>query len=284
MPEVRLLLGDCRDVLLSLDSQSIDAVITDPPYPEIDRAYGRLTEEEWWDLMMAVVVQVRRVLSPTGSAVFILQPNSKHVGSMRPWLWRFMLWVCEHWNMVQDVWWWNPAAFPMVHCHRDMGLMRPSVKACVWCGASSCWREQAAVLWAQAKSSRARSRDDWTLRYNPSGAHNRVGRALATADARGGVTPFNLLPVPNTDSTHSAGANGHGAGTPQELCRWWVRYLCPPGGVVLDPFQGTGTVGMAAVREGCGYVGIEKVFDYHTIAQKRLLHVDQPLPFGVGGG
>ncbi len=58
---------------------SVDAVITDPPYPEISRAYGRMTEAEWWDMMMVVCTETRRILKPTGSAVFILQPNSRKV-------------------------------------------------------------------------------------------------------------------------------------------------------------------------------------------------------------
>ena len=83
-PSVTLHLGDCVDWLRTLPDASVDAVITDPPYPEIDRPYGRLTESEWWSLIVeGVIPEVRRILKPTGSAVFILQPNSRKVGSMR---------------------------------------------------------------------------------------------------------------------------------------------------------------------------------------------------------
>jgi len=59
--------GDCRDILPSIPDGSIDAVITDPPYAEIDRPYGRLTEPEWHDLMEFVVAQALRVIKPSGS-------------------------------------------------------------------------------------------------------------------------------------------------------------------------------------------------------------------------
>ena len=75
--------GDCRPWLRALPDRSVDAVITDPPYAEIDRDYGRLSEAAWSDLMRAVVIEVRRVLAPRGSAVFILQPNSERVGRVR---------------------------------------------------------------------------------------------------------------------------------------------------------------------------------------------------------
>ena len=55
--------------LKCVKSNSIDAVISDPPYAEINRKYGRLTEPQWHDLMDGVVEEVRRVLKPGGNAL-----------------------------------------------------------------------------------------------------------------------------------------------------------------------------------------------------------------------
>ena len=53
-----------------------------------------------------------------------------------------------------------------------------------------------------------------------------------------------------------------------------MRYLCrlvtPPGGVVLDPFMGSGSTGKAAIREGFRFIGIEQSPEYHAIAVARL--------------
>jgi site-specific DNA-methyltransferase (adenine-specific) len=53
-----------------------------------------------------------------------------------------------------------------------------------------------------------------------------------------------------------------------------MRYLCrlvtPPGGVVLDPFMGSGSTGKAAMLEGFGFIGIEREPAYHTIAEQRI--------------
>jgi len=92
----------------------------------------------------------------------------------------------------------------------------------------------------------------------------------AVADERGGVTPFNLIPLSNADSSKSAGAAGHGAGTPLRLCEWWTSYISPPGGIVLDPFVGSGTTGIAAVKQGLSFVGIERDPEYVEIARKRI--------------
>lgn len=123
----RLILGDCLDILQELPAASCDTVLTDPPYPGIKRSYGYWTEAEWHAMMDVVVPECRRVLKPTGSAVYILQPNSEKVGRMRPWLWEFMAKWTRDWGMVQDAWWWNHAALPSGGA-TSHGLPRQSVK------------------------------------------------------------------------------------------------------------------------------------------------------------
>jgi len=268
--------GDCREVMATLDADSVDAIVTDPPYAEIDRPYGRLTEPEWHDLMDGVMAQVRRVLKPSGSAVFILQPNSERVGRMRPWLWEFMAKWSREWNMVQDAWWWNHCTPPTVHCQRKRGLMRPSMKACIWLGASDCYRNQDAVLVEPseaAKADKRYERHELTLKYGPSGLSMRNARALSAFRERGGVTPFNVVVCSNTDSATSSGASGHGAGTPLPLAAWWTRYICPNGGLVVDPFCGAGTMGVAAVSSGREFIGIEREAEYVEIARARIAAV-----------
>jgi len=270
--------GDCLDVLRTIPAQSVDAVITDPPYPMIKRDYGMLTEDEWWALMMGVCTEVRRVLKPTGSAVFILQPNSRKVGSMRGWLWRFMWWVTTDWNMVQDAYWWNVAALPLGGAP-SMGLMRPSVKPCVWAGANDCYRNQSAVMWGESEQNATQRLTARAERIKkPSGRtthdYNMTRAALRCG---GGVTPFNLFPVENNGANQNAGSYGHGAGTPLKLADWWTRYIVPTGGVVLDPFNGAGTMGVAALQNGCGYVGIEKMAKYVDVTHERLAKVQPAL-------
>jgi len=267
----RVTLGDCLEVLRGLPDGCADAVVTDPPYAEVKRDYGRWTEAEWWALMVeGVVPEVRRVLKPTGSAVFILQPNSRKVGSMRGWVFEFMAWVCREWNMVQDAYWWNITALPTVHSHRDNGLLRPSTKPCVWCGPPDCYRDQDAILWEPSDATKAGDVSDRALRYTPGAKGMRNGRCYGVAMERGGSTPFNLMPIANGYTPTCSGVYGHGAGTPLPLARWWTRYICPPGGVTLDMFMGAGTMALAAIAEGRHFIGIERDAGYCAIAEQRI--------------
>ena len=54
------------------------------------------------------------------------------------------------------------------------------------------------------------------------------------------------------------------------LMRWLVRLVTPPGGLVLDPFAGSGTTGIACAAEGLSFVGIEQSEKHHRTAQRRL--------------
>lgn len=264
--------GDCLDVLPHLPAGSFDCVVTDPPYPEIDRPYGRWTEAAWFDLMNPVVEHCRRLLKPSGSAVFILQPNSEVVGKMRTWLWKFMARWGDEWGLVQDVWWYNTNSQPTKHCDRTVGLLKPSVKVCVWLGSPDCHRDQSAVLVEPSASTVNDGRaNDGTLRYRPSGGHMRHKRCLATHEERGGVVPANLIPFANAED------NKHPASTPTRLCEFLVNYLCPVGGRVLDPFMGSGTTATVCVDRP--FVGIERDAGYYAAAVERIKRFH-----GVGSG
>jgi site-specific DNA-methyltransferase (adenine-specific) len=64
--------------------------------------------------------------------------------------------------------------------------------------------------------------------------------------------------------------NGHPTVKPTELMRYLCRLVTPPGGVVLDPFMGSGSTGKAAALEGFRFIGIEREAEYLEIARGRI--------------
>ncbi len=74
--------------------------------------------------------------------------------------------------------------------------------------------------------------------------------------------------------------NDHPTVKPVDLMRWLCRLITPPGGVILDPFLGSGSTGMAALDEGFRFVGIDLEPHYIEIARRRIArrHVLEPLP------
>ncbi len=70
--------------------------------------------------------------------------------------------------------------------------------------------------------------------------------------------------------------NTHPTVKPQELMKYLCRLVTPKGGIVLDPFMGSGSTGMAAKDEGFDFIGIEKEKEYFEIASARI-KVSSPL-------
>jgi site-specific DNA-methyltransferase (adenine-specific) len=69
--------------------------------------------------------------------------------------------------------------------------------------------------------------------------------------------------------------NHHPTVKPTDLMAYLVRLVTPPGGVVLDPFMGSGSTGKACMREGMRFVGVELSPEYLAIAQARIEHEQQ---------
>jgi len=64
--------------------------------------------------------------------------------------------------------------------------------------------------------------------------------------------------------------NNHPTVKPVALMRYLCRLITPPNGIVLDPFMGSGSTGIAATMEGFDFIGIEKDEDYFKIAEARI--------------
>ena len=69
--------------------------------------------------------------------------------------------------------------------------------------------------------------------------------------------------------------NHHPTVKPTSVMAWLCRLLCPPGGVVLDPFMGSGSTGKAAVQSGFSFIGCEIDPEYFAIAESRIAHAKE---------
>ena len=94
-----------------------------------------------------------------------------------------------------------------------------------------------------------------------------VQQSVAHGDKAHGTLPYTnepreMNPRPRT--------NHHPTVKPTDLMRYLCRLVTPPGGVILDPFTGSGSTGRGAILEGFRFIGIEREADYLTIARARI--------------
>jgi len=108
----------------------------------------------------------------------------------------------------------------------------------------------------------------------------------------GNVTPKHLSKKASKRDRNSdwrgeeiGATNRHPTVKPTDLMAWLVRLVTPPGGIVLDPFAGSGSTLVAARREGFGFIGIEREAEYIEIAEARTMVTrTRLLPGNDGGG
>jgi DNA modification methylase len=90
-----------------------------------------------------------------------------------------------------------------------------------------------------------------------------TGRKIGSAGAKAGGY---------AGTTETPKRNVHPTVKPTDLMAYLCRLVTPKGGIVLDPFCGSGSTGKAAVREGFNFIGIELDPEYANIARARIEH------------
>ena len=94
--------------------------------------------------------------------------------------------------------------------------------------------------------------------------------ARGYTDNGGASRFFYTAKASRSDRSTNGANNTHPTVKPTDLMRWLVRLVTPPGGVVLDPFAGSGTTLVAARAEGVRCIGIEREDEYAQIVAARL--------------
>lgn len=220
--------GDCREVMASWPSAAADACITDPPYGD--------TSLEWDRRCEGWMTQVSRVLKPAAS-VWVF-------GSMRYLATVFGEMEAHGFRYAQDIVWekqngtgFHADRFRRVHEHAIMFYRGQ------W---SEVFHEAQVTMDAKAK----------TVRRSTKPTHT---RAIACGDASvyeteegGARLQRSVLYVPNEH-----GRAVHPTQKPLAILAPLLRYSVPAGGVVIDPFLGSGSTGIAAETLGMAWAGAE---------------------------
>jgi DNA modification methylase len=86
----------------------------------------------------------------------------------------------------------------------------------------------------------------------------------------GGASRFFFTAKASSGERHYAGKNAHPTVKPVDLMQWLCRLVTPKGGLILDPFMGSGSTGIAALAEGFRFLGLELDAEYCAMARRRI--------------
>ena len=110
-----------------------------------------------------------------------------------------------------------------------------------------------------------------TGRFPANLIHDGSEEVLGLFPDTGDKSPARFFYCPKASKTDRNEGNNHPTVKPTALMAYLCRLITPAGGVVLDPYMGSGSTGKAAIREGFGFVGVELDPGYHEIAKSRVV-------------
>lgn len=254
-----ILHGDCIEVMRSLPAESVDALITSPPYAmQRKDTYGGVPEADYPAWTVAWMAEARRLLKPDGSAVINIRPHVRN-GQISDYVLRTRLALREDgWAEVEELIWHKGGA-PMGAVKRP----RRSYESLLWYATHG--RPYADPKAAGKPHVRRRG-------VTTGGRRGPHVRSLP----KGGIQPEGIARVPDVVNVnvraneHDSGLNSHPAPYPWQLAEWVAHLVCPPGGTILDPFSGSASTGVAALRNGWDYIGIDIREEYVEMSRQRL--------------
>ncbi|GGB84975.1 DNA-methyltransferase [Deinococcus soli (ex Cha et al. 2016)] len=244
-------LGNCIDLMRTLPDQSIDALISDPPYGttalKFDQA--KIDWEAWWR-------EVERITKPTTPIVlFAQQPFTTDLIVSNRKMFRYLL----VWQKTMPTGFLDANARPL-RAHEDILVF--AHRGTVGSNKNRPTYNPQKVAGEMRKKTRQAVRADHysdTPRI-PEGTYNdRHPTSVIQFSNHNGVV--------YGDTTDYI---AHPTAKPVDLMRWLVATYSNPGDVVLDPFTGSGTTGVACVQLGREFIGMELDATYHALASQRI--------------
>ncbi|MGQ9656333.1 MAG: DNA-methyltransferase [Fimbriimonadales bacterium] len=261
----QILEGDCRDLLPQLPDACIDLIITSPPYADQrQHVYGGVPPDEYVEWFLPIAAECKRVLKPTGS--FVLNIKERVVnGERHTYVLELILKMREQgWLWTEEYIWHKKNTYPGKWPNR----FRDAWERCLHFTKQKkfkMFQEAVRVPMGEWRHARLRRLSENDLRRDESRVGSGFGKRVANWIGREWAYPTNVLHM----ATECYNRN-HAATFPVDLPAWFIKLFTEPGDLVLDPFIGSGTTAVAAVRLGRKYLGFELNPQYVATAQRRL--------------
>lgn len=280
---IDLRLGDSLGILRTIADSSIDSVITDPPY-------GLSFMGKKWDYDVPssdLWKEVLRVLKPGGHLLSFGGARTYH---------RLAVNVEDAGFQIRDqIIWIYATGFP-----KSKNQLKPAIEPIVLARRRPIQTVVSNVLkygTGEINIDESRVGNSGGCKYDGKGkgrepSINSLGDGLNTGwhpRVEGlGRWPANVIHDGSPEATDGMGkasryfygskaskkdrgeGNTHPTVKPTDLMKYLVRLITPKGGIVLDPFMGSGTTGVAAKSEGFSFLGIERESEYLEIAKARI--------------
>lgn len=260
-----IICGDCEKVLEDLPTDSVDLIVTSPPYADArKRTYGGIHPDTYVEWFLPRAAQLYRVLKPTGT--FILNIKERvHNGERHTYVLELILSMRRSgWLWTEEFVWHKKNCYP----GRWPNRFRDAWERCLQFNKTrkfNMYQEAVMVPMGEWAKSRLRRLSETDRVRDESKVSSGFGKNISNWLERDKAFPSNVIHI----ATECSNRN-HSAVFPVQLADWFIKLFTKRGDLVLDPFVGSGTSAVAAKKAGRKYIGIDINMEYCLLSERVL--------------
>ena len=264
-----LYLGDCKEKLEILEENSVDLIVTSPPYADQRKdTYGGIHHDKYVEWFLPISEQLIRVLKPTGT--FILNIKEKVVeGERSTYVMELILEMRKQgWLWTEEFIWHKKNSYPGKWPNR----FRDSWERLLQFNKDrkfNMYQEEVMVPMGDWAKTRLKNLSNTDKIRDNSKVGSGFGKNISNWLEREKAYPTNVLHL----ATECSNKN-HSAAFPEELPEWFIKLFTKEYDTVLDPFMGSGTTLIVANRMKRHSVGIDIVPEYFDMVNKQVSPVE----------
>ena len=261
----KILKGDARIVLKELENNSVDLIVTSPPYADSrQNTYGGIKPDDYVDWFLPISEELLRVLKPTGTFILNIKEKAEN-GERHTYVLELILALRKQgWLWTEEFIWHKKNSYPGKWPNR----FRDSWERCLQFNKSksfNMYQEEVMVPVGDWAGNRLKKLSDVDKERDNSKNGSGFGKNISNWVGREMVYPNNVLHF----ATVCFNKN-HSAAFPEELPEWFIKLFTKEFDTVLDPFAGSGTTLHVAKRMGRNSIGIEIIAEYVEMIKDRI--------------
>lgn len=276
--------ADSREILQMLPDESVDLIVTSPPFALLrQKSYGNEGQEAYVAWLRRFGEAALRTLKKTGSFVLDLggaYQRGKPIRSL--YNFRVLLDFCDRlgYRLAEEFFWYNPAKLPspIEWVNKRKVRAKDAVNTVWWFSKTDNPKADISrVLVPYSERMKTLLKDPRKF-YKPKERPSGHEIAEAFGKANQGAIPSNLLQIPNTESNShylrickELGKESHPARFPADLPRFFIQFLTHPGDLVVDIFSGSNTTGYIAEELGRKWISMEIDRSYAALSAIRFM-------------
>lgn len=264
-----LYLGDCKEELKKLPDNSVNLIMTSPPYADQRKGtYGGIHPDKYVEWFLPISKQLLRVLKPKGT--FILNIKEKVLeGERSTYVMELVLEMRKQgWLWTEEFIWHKKNCYPGKWPNR----FRDAWERLLQFNKDKkfhMYQEEVMVPMGNWARSRLKNLSNTDKIRDNSKVGSGFGKNISNWLARDKAYPTNVLHL----ATECSNKN-HSAAFPEELPEWFIKLFTKENDIILDPFMGSGTTLVVANRMKRNSIGIEIVPEYYEIIKEQLKPVE----------